>query len=108
MLSAPKTRLGKLGVLAFSFLLAEKSSLARWDLVPGSRYTSARAAAMGDAFLPLGEDGSAGLFYNPATLAKPTPTTLEIFNLSLYGNLNYLGSLDGNFYKITNLSGFLP
>src|SRR4051812_37177669 len=103
-----KSLLGPARVLLFAFLLTEQVAQGRWDLVPGSRYTSSRAAALGDATLPLGEDGASGLFYNPSTLAKPTVSALELLNISLYGNVNYLQNINGDFYKVTNLSGFLP
>ena len=38
--------------------------------VPGSRYMSGRAAAMGDAFLPLADDGASAVFYNPSAIAR--------------------------------------
>jgi hypothetical protein len=79
---------------------------AREDLVPGSPYTSAQGAAMGDAVLPLGQDGPSALFYNPADLTRIRNTTFEPVNFTFYGNSGWAGSLSpGSFYKITSLSG---
>jgi hypothetical protein len=79
---------------------------AREDAVPGSRYTSARGAAMGDAFLPLADDASA-LFYNPADITKVRKTGLELMNLSIYGDPGYFSGMSAtNFFKIPSLSSY--
>ncbi len=83
------------------------SSWARQDIVPGSRYTSARAAAMSDAYLPLGDDGPSGLFYNPATLGRIRNPQFEGLNLSLYANSGYAGMFNIDFYNVASLSGYL-
>src|SRR5256885_561612 len=88
--------------LALGWVLGEGSAHARQDLIPGSRYTSGRAAALGDAFLPLGEDGAAALFYNPAAIGKLKGPTIEPLNLSIYGDLGYFSSLNSNFFNIYN------
>ncbi|MCM2323677.1 MAG: hypothetical protein NDJ90_10495 [Oligoflexia bacterium] len=83
----------------------------RQDVVPGSRYTSARGAAMGDAFLPVADDGAAALFYNPAAIGKLKAPKAEPVNFSFYGNSDYLGlfSLTNlGFYKVASLKGFIP
>lgn len=87
------------------------SAWARQELVPGSRYTSARGAAMGDAVLPIGEDGPSALFTNPANIGKIRKDQIEGMNLSFYGSSDYFGmfrltSLD--FYKIGTLHSYLP
>ncbi len=81
---------------------------ARQDVVPGSRYTSGRAAAMGDAFIPLADDGAAGLFYNPAGLGKVKYFQLEPMNFQLQANSDFLSSVDRNFYKATSLGKYYP
>jgi hypothetical protein len=80
---------------------------ARQDIVPGSRYTSARGAALGDAYLPLSEDSSA-LFYNPAGIGKVRKTLVEPMNASLELSSGYLGMFDLSFFKLTNLKSFAP
>ncbi|MEK6704876.1 MAG: hypothetical protein AABZ06_03735 [Bdellovibrionota bacterium] len=80
--------------------------MARLDVVPGSRYTSGRAAALGDAFLPLGEDGAAGLFYNPAIIARRGSRGVEPVNLGIYANNGYVQNFDLNFYKVAELSRY--
>ena len=83
--------------------------LAREDVVPGSRYTSARGAAMGDAFLPVGEDGSAGLFYNPAVIGKIRAPQLEPVNLTVHTNGQFVGLISlSNFYQASSLSSYAP
>jgi hypothetical protein len=81
---------------------------ARLDVVPGSRYTSGRAAALGDAFIPLADDGASGLFYNPAGIGKIRTTQFEPVNLGLQVNSDYLGMVDRNFYQLPSLSGYAP
>lgn len=96
--------------LAIFSPLLPSYSIARDDLVPGARFTEGRAAALGDAFLPLGEDGAAALFYNPAVLGKIQKPQLEGLNLQFYGNTDYLGLLSltsFNFYKAASLESFL-
>ena len=91
-----------LGCLVFG-----QPGLAREDVVPGSRYTSARAAAMGDAYLPLGDDGASGLFYNPASLGRIRGAQVEPLNLSMYANSAYASMMGGlDFYKFPSLSQY--
>lgn len=73
-------------------------------LIPGSRYQSAVAAAMGEAYLPLNEDVSAGLFYNPAGLGRVLSPTYEVVNFSFFGNTTYFGKLGTTTYDPTSLS----
>lgn len=96
--------------LSESIFLFPFSHLAwgREDVVPGSRYTSGRGAAMGDAFLPLADDASA-LFYNPADITKVRSTGLELMNLSFYGTPGWLSTLSTtSFFKVTSLSSYQP
>lgn len=69
------------------------SAFANEDVIPGSRYTSARAAAMGDSFLPLADDAATGLFYNPAGLAKIRRAMIEPLNISGYGDSSFLSHI---------------
>ena len=98
------------GCLLFLLLniLAGAPAFARQDYIPGSRYTSARAAAMGDAFLPMGEDPASALFYNPANLAKIRKTVYEPVNFTLYMNTAYFGTVDSNFYNASSLEAYAP
>lgn len=89
-------------------LLAAGSAHAWESLIPGSRYISARAAALGGAFLPLGDDGASALFYNPAVVGKIRGLQAEPMNLTMIGN-GALGDYIGlNSYKIYSLSAYQP
>lgn len=79
---------------------------ARQDAVPGSRYTSGRGSAMGDAFIPLADDAASALFYNPAGLGRVRALQVEGVNLQVFGNSNYFGSADLDFYKVTSLKKY--
>jgi hypothetical protein len=92
--------------LLFDFYALNAS--ARESIIPGSRYTSGRSAAVGDAFLPLGEDVGSGLFSNPANLAKIRKSELEPINLSLYGNTGYVAATGINYINPFTLSSFAP
>src|SRR5687767_877188 len=81
---------------------------ARQDLVPGSRYTSGRAAAMGDAFLPLADEPGSALFYNPSGLARINKPQFEPANFNFYGNTTSVNTLGRDFYKMPSLGGYLP
>src|SRR4051812_28774831 len=93
-------------LLSIGYLSVSNLVHAREDLIPGSRYTSGRGAALGDAFLPLGDDAAAGLFYNPAVLGKLRKTELEALNFSVYGNSNFFSSAGTNSYNVTNLGSY--
>lgn len=81
------------------------NAFARMDLVPGSRYTSGRAAALGDAYIPLADDGASGLFYNPAAIGRLQNTHFEPLNMSVMLNGGFLrGTSILNFFKATSLS----
>lgn len=88
--------------------LAGPMAQAREDLVPGSRYTSGRGAALGDALIPLADDGASGLFYNPAGIGKARRTTLEPLNFQIQANQDYLSMFDRNFYKVMSLPSYAP
>ncbi len=87
-------------------LLPSSLLLARQDLVPGSRYTSGRGAAMGDAYFPFIDDGAAALFYNPAAFGKVKYMQLEPLNFQMQSNTDYLNIVDRNFYKVFSLSNY--
>jgi len=85
------------------------SAWARQDLVPGSRFTSAKAAAMGDAFLPMADDGPTGLFYNPAGIGKVREKQIEPLTLGGYLNdpyVNLIGTMPLNFYNVGSLDAY--
>lgn len=97
------------GVALLAALITFESAEAREDVVPGSRYMSARAMSMGDAFLPLADDTASALFYNPAGLARLRGVHADVMNLQLYGNGNYFTSADlshADFYKVSSLSSY--
>ncbi|MBI3535627.1 MAG: hypothetical protein HY072_09125 [Deltaproteobacteria bacterium] len=92
--------------ISIIFVYIPNIAIARQDLVPGSRYTSARGAAIGDALIPLADDGASGLFYNPAGLAKIRHFQMELFNFQIQANADYLKILDRNFYKVFSLKNY--
>src|SRR5690606_24664564 len=96
-------------MLMLSWLILPCPELwARGERVPGSRYTSARAAAMGDAFLPLADDAAAALFYNPAGLGKIRGNWFEPLNLQLQANSGYFSNVSLDFYKVLSLNSYAP
>jgi hypothetical protein len=93
--------------LLLGHFVAAVPALARQDVVPGSRYTSARGAALGDAYLPLGEDGGAGLFYNPSVIGKVKKFEATPMDFSMYANSGFTDTFDAtSFYKVTSLSEY--
>lgn len=81
---------------------------ARQDRIPGSRYISARGAALGDAFLPWGDDGAAALFYNPANFGKLKGTHLEPINVTGSFNEGFITQFGVDSYKVTSLNSYAP
>ena len=88
--------------------LGEGHALARLDFVPGSRYTSGRQAAMGDAALSVGEDPATGLFYNPASLGKIRKTSVEPLNFTAYANSPVVERATLKSLSATSLSAVAP
>lgn len=93
-------------LLAGGGSLVTQSAEARQDAVPGSRYTSARAAALGDAYLPLADDPASALFYNPAGLGKIKQFTFEPANIKAHVNTDFTRNVGLGTYKFTNLSNY--
>ena len=83
-------------------------AFAREDLIGGSRYTSARNAALGDSAFSLGDDMASGLFYNPANLAKIRKFNFEGLNYSMTGNSALVSNFGTNSFGIINLNSFAP
>jgi hypothetical protein len=79
---------------------------ARSDTVPGSRYTAARAAAMGEAYLPLADDGMAALFYNPAQIAGLRKVTFEPFNIQGQFPHGFFETAGLSFYNVLDLNQY--
>ena len=96
---------GMVGALAVS-VGTRPAQATGLDVVPGSRYTSVRAASLGGAYLPLADDGASGLFYNPAGIGKIRGTRLELANLQFQLNSQFIGNFDMDFYKVTSLSAY--
>jgi len=98
------------GLLVFLLLdgILAMPAFAREDLVPGSRYTSAQGAAMGDAALPMGDDVASGLFYNPADLGKIRKSGFEPINMSGYVNGPFIDTATTNSYQVISLPAFMP
>ena len=90
---------GVSGLLSCSVAFARQ----RGELVPGSRYVPARAAALGDAFLPLPDDGASALFYNPAAIARLRHTSFEPVNILVDPNDKFLSMTNLNSWKLLNL-----
>jgi hypothetical protein len=64
---------------------------------------------MADAFLPLADDGATALFYNPASISSLKGMGIELMNLSLETNNDYvMGFSPTAFYKVTSLSSYAP
>jgi hypothetical protein len=77
--------------------------------IPGSRYLSARAAAMADAFLPLADDGASALFVNPAALSSLKNLGGEVLNITFEANNDYVsGFAPLDFYKVSSLPSYAP
>lgn len=95
-----------LSSLVLLVLCVSQNTWARNDLVPGSRYTSARGAGMADAAIPLGDDAMSGLFYNPANLARIRNFGFEPFNIQLQANNDYVGMVDGEAVKVVDLASY--
>jgi hypothetical protein len=94
-------------ILAFSIGISEGWAGAR-NTIPGSRYLSARAAGMGDAFLTLAEDTASGLFVNPAGLANGKDMRGEFVNIGVETNQDFVGGADINSIKVTSLPSYFP
>lgn len=99
---------GLFGILlacGFTPSLFQSTAYARFDLIPGPRYTSARGAAMGDAVLPMGDDAASGLYQNPADLGRIRKPELELINFSLNTDLGLWAS-PTNAYNVINLNSY--
>lgn len=78
------------------------------DLIPGSRYTSAAAEAMGNAYLSLGNDGASALFYNPADVGKLRNVQAEPVNVALTTTGGFTDNLGLSSYQTYSLSANQP
>lgn len=76
------------------------------DRIPGSRYVSGRGAALGDAYIGLGDTMADGLFYNPAAIGKVGGLVVEPLNISLQANSKLGSMFNQDFYKFHSLSGY--
>ena len=96
--------IGNISLISFSFSSSGYAS--EGNAIPGSRYTSGRAAAMGDAFLPLANDGASALFYNPAAVAHLKDFRFEPMNLQLQMDQGLWSNLGTKTAKVTSLSSY--
>lgn len=104
-MKSSKFQFGLIG-LALCFLTSV-DGLARQDLIPGSRYTSARGAALGDANLPYADDVMSGLFYNPAGLSKVNRFEMTPVNVMSYLNNDFFNLWNSNFYSAVSLPSYV-
>jgi hypothetical protein len=95
--------LSRAGLVVVFLIFQVTFAWARDSTIPDSRYLDGRAAALGHAFLPLGDDGAAGLFYNPAILAKLKRIHFETTNVQLQANDHYVNMLGTDSLKIVSL-----
>lgn len=80
----------------------------RDERLPGSRYTSVREMALGDADLAIADDGASGIFDNPSGIAKVRGPRVEPINLMFSGGAGLFGVGGMDVYKFTSLSSFAP
>lgn len=92
--------------IIFCLTLSAAEGWATMSSIPGSRFTSARAAALGNAFLPLAERGGEALFYNPAAIGKLQGVHFDPFDFQLMTNNDLIGNYGIDAYKITDLGQF--
>lgn len=78
----------------------------RDDLVPGSRYTSARNSAMGDTCIGLVEDTANSLFCNPSGLPRVRGLRAEPVNISLFTGMGIMSAIGLDIYKVTDLEQY--
>ncbi len=76
------------------------------DVILGSRWVSARGAALGGAYLGQVEDVGESLFYNPAGLAKRDGLKGEPFNMIGGMNMDLVKQVDPAMTKFTSLSSY--
>jgi hypothetical protein len=94
-------------VAALVFAAFPVSALATGgDRIPGSRFVSARGAALGDAYIGLADGVGESLFYNPAGLARIRGPLFEPINAQLGGNDKFVEHSGTDIYKFNSLSGY--
>ena len=91
------------GILLFSVFLVGSAGAAP---LPGSRFPSARGAALSEAYLPLADRAGEILFYNPAALGTLRGVQFEPVNLVIQGNNDYISNMNGNFYRLPSLATY--
>lgn len=94
-------------LITFLSLMIVKKTHAREDIIPGSRYTSARGAAMGNALIPYADDGMSALFYNPAAIARLRGFAFEPFNVGADPNQSFAKNFNDASWKIFNLRDYV-
>ena len=98
----------KLGVSFLILSTLSASGFASESLIPGARYQSAKAIAMGDAALGLVDDGASALFVNPLAGLKAKGFQAEPLNLTFQTNSGFVGNLGTSAYQVYSLSSYLP
>ena len=81
------------GLALLAFWAGGEQAWAGWSLIPAPRFQSGREAALGGAYLPIGEDVASALFNNPADVARFKNSHLDTLNVIFYGNRGYTDTL---------------
>jgi hypothetical protein len=93
-------------VIVFASLHSLNALASGGDRIPGARYQSVRASALGDAMIGLANDSQDALFYNPSALGKIRDFSLELINLQVQLNKDLVGGFGTSSYKFPFLSQY--
>jgi hypothetical protein len=78
----------------------------RFDLMPGSRFTSAPAGAIGDAYFTFVSDVGDSLFINPAGLGELRTKRIEPINIGMGLNYGLLSNFGLGVFQFFSLPSF--
>jgi len=93
-------------VVSFFALLPISALATGGDRIPGSRYVSARGAALGDAYIGLADGVGDSLFYNPAGIGRINGATFEPLNAQMGANDKLASGFGTDFYKFQDLNSY--